>query len=104
MSRLSEKTIDELNNKVDFNKAVTAVESLYEARSHLNDEVINDLELLIKKLDAATDGFDDEDGDDLFDMADELESDILRAQEHLENVSEVLAAITECWPDPDEDN
>ena len=48
MSRLSEKTIDELNDKVNFTKASTAVDSLYEARSHLNDEVINDLKRLAK--------------------------------------------------------
>ena len=40
MPRLSEKTIDELNDKVDFSKALTAVDSLYEARSYLNDEVM----------------------------------------------------------------
>jgi DNA-binding transcriptional regulator GbsR (MarR family) len=103
MSRLSEKTIEELNDKVDFKKAFTAVDSLYEARSHLNDEVIDDLERLVKKLDAITGGAVDEEGDELFDMADELESDILAAQEHLENIYDVLSSITECWPNPDEE-
>ncbi len=103
MSRLSEKTIDELNDKVNFTKAFTAVDSLYEARSHLNDEVINNLERLVKKLDAITEGAVDEEGDELFDMADELESDIMTAQEHLEKIYEVLSSITECWPDPDEE-
>ena len=103
MSRLSEKTIDELNNKVNFTKAFTAVDSLYEARSHLNDEVINDLDRLVKKLDAITERALDEEGDELFDVADELESDIMAAQEPLERIYEVLSSITECWPDPDEE-
>ena len=96
MSRLSEKTIDELNDKVNFTKAFTAVYSLYEARSHLNDEVINDLERLVKKLDAITEGAVDEEDD-------ELEGDIMTAQDHLEKIYEVLSSITECWPDPDEE-
>ena len=103
MSRLSEKTIDELNDKVNFTKAFTAVDSLYEARSHLNDEVINDLERLVKKLDAITEGAVDEEGDELFILAGELEIDIMRAQEHLEKIYDVLSSITDCWPDPDEE-
>ena len=45
----------------------------------------------------------DEDGDELFDMADEIEHDIMTAQEHLEKIYEVLSSITDCWPDPDEE-
>ena len=103
MSRLSEKTIDELNDKVNFTKAFRVIDSLYEARSHLNDEVKNDLERLIKKLDAVTEGSADEEGEELFFIADELEGDIMAAQDHLERIYEVLSSITECWPDPDEE-
>ena len=45
----------------------------------------------------------DEEDDELFDMADELEGDIMTAQDHLEKIYEVLSSITECWPDPDEE-
>ncbi len=69
----------------------------------LNDEVADDLGRLVKKLDAITDGHVDEDGDELFDTADELEHDIMTAQEHLEKIYEVLSSITDCWPDPDEE-
>ena len=103
MSRLSEKTIDELNDKVDFSKAYRAIDSLYEARSHLNDEVINDLKRLVKKLDAITEGAVDEEGDELFDMVDELQSDIMNAQEHLEKIYDVLESIIECYPDTDDE-
>ena len=34
---------------------------------------------------------------------DELEHEIMTAQEHLEKVYEVLSSITDCWPDPDEE-
>ena len=40
---------------------------------------------------------------ELFDMSDEIEHDIMTAQEHLEKIYEVLSSITDCWPDPDED-
>lgn len=41
---------------------------------------------------------------ELFDMADELEYDIITAQEHLEKIYDVLSSITDCWPDPDEED
>lgn len=65
--------------------------------------MVDDLDRLLKKLDAITEGHVGEDGDELFDMADEIEHDIMTAQEHLETIYEVLSSITECWPDPDED-
>ena len=103
MSRLSDKTIDELNDKVDFTKAFSAVDSLYEARSLLNNEAITDLKRLVTKLEAITEGAVDEEGDELFDMAEELQSDIMDAQEHLEKIYDVLESIFECYPDPDDD-
>ena len=103
MPELSEKTIDKLNEKVNFSKAFATIDSLYAARSCLNDEVVDDLDRLLKKLDAITEGHVDEDGDELFDMADEIEHDIMTAQEHLEKIYEVLSSITDCWPDPDEE-
>ena len=60
----------------------------------------------LKKLDAITEGHvdeDGEDGDELFDMADELEHDIMTVQEYLEKIYEVLSFVTDCWPDPDEE-
>jgi hypothetical protein len=103
MPELSEKTIEKLNEKVNFSNAFAAVNSLYAARSCLNDEVVHDLGLLVKKLDAITEGHVDEDGDELFEMADELEDDIMTAQEHLEKIYDVLSSITDCWPDPNEE-
>ena len=44
------------------------------------------------------------DGDELFDMADEIEHDIMTAQERLEKIYEVLSSITDCWSDPDEEH
>lgn len=63
MPELSKKTIDKVNEKVNFFKASTTIDSLYAARSCLNDEVVDDLDRLLKKLDAITEGNVDEDGD-----------------------------------------
>ena len=60
MPELSEKTIDKLNEKVNFSKAFATIDSLYAARSCLNDEVVDDLDRLLKKLDAITEGHVDE--------------------------------------------
>ena len=49
MSELSEKTIDKLNEKVNFSNASATIDSLYAARSCLNDEVVDDLVRLLKK-------------------------------------------------------
>ncbi|MBL0717329.1 MAG: hypothetical protein JJV89_04705 [Desulfosarcina sp.] len=103
MPELSEKTIDKLNEKINFSKAFVTIDSLYAAKSCLNDEVVDDLERLLKKFDAITEGHVDEDGNELFDMADEIEHDIMTAQEHLEKIYEVLSSITDCWSDPDEE-
>ena len=89
--------------KGNFSKAFATIDSLYAARSCLNDEVVDDLDRLLKKLDAITEGHVDQDGDELFDMADDLEHDIMTAQEHLEKIYEALSSITDCWSDPDEE-
>ena len=49
MPELSEKTIDKLNEKVNFSKASATIDSLYAARSCLNDEVVDDLDRLRTK-------------------------------------------------------
>ena len=103
MAKLSEKTIDELNDKINFNEASNAVDHLREARACLNDELIRNLKNLIKKLDLVTDGYDGEADDELFDIAEEIESEIMEAQEHLEKITDVLGDIMECLPDPDDE-
>lgn len=96
------KTIDEINDKVDFNQAFRMSDLLYVARSYLNNGVADDLERLANKLDEVSEGYDDED-DSIFDLADGLESEIMQAQERLEAIYDVLSSITDCWPDPDEE-
>ena len=45
-----------------------------------------------------------EDGDELFDMANELEHDIMTAQNQpWKNLWGLISSITDSWPDPDED-
>lgn len=104
MPRLSETTIDKLNDKINFIQAFRVVDLLYEARTYLNDEVMDDLGRLVKKLDDITEGYDDDDEDNsVFDLAFELEDQIMEAQERLEAIYDVLSSVTDCCPDPDED-
>lgn len=100
MAKLSEKTINMLDDKVDFNKAARMYNLLLDARSHLTQEVAEELDRLSKMLEETYEG---DDGDSIFELADELESDIMDAQECLESIFDVLSSITECWPDPDEE-
>jgi len=104
MAKLSEKTIYELNNKINFNEAFRAVNYLREARAYLSDELIENMQILIKKLDSVTDWYNSETDDGLFDLADEIDSEIMEAQEHLEKIADVLEDIMGCWSDTDEGN
>ena len=89
MPKLSQKTIDEINDKIDFSQAFRMSDLLYDARSYLNNEVAEGLERLANKLDGVSEG-DDDDEDSIFDLADELESEIMQAQEHLEAIYDVF--------------
>ena len=98
--KLSEKTINMLDDKVDFHKAARMYNLLLNANSYLTQEVAGQLDRLAKMLEDVYEG---DDGDSLFELAEELESDIMNAQECLESIYDVLSSVTECWPDPDED-
>ena len=64
MPKLSEKTIDEINDKVDFTQAFRMSDLLYDARSYLNNEVADDLERLANKLDEFSEDYDDDEDED----------------------------------------
>lgn len=55
---------------------------------------------MANKLDEVAEGYHDDEGS-IFDLADELESEIRQAQERLEAIYDILSSITDCWPDPD---
>jgi len=103
MAKLRQKTIDELEEKVNFNLAYNAVDLLYKTKSYLNDETIEELEKLVKLLDEVTTYENIENGDDIFELADNIESSIMDAEESLEKISEFVRNVVECWPDPDEE-
>ena len=44
-----------------------------------------------------------ENGDDIFDLADNIESSIMNAEDSLEKISAFVRNVVECWPDPDEE-
>jgi DNA-binding transcriptional regulator GbsR (MarR family) len=99
MPNLTEKTIDKLEAKVDFNQVYDLIRFLDAARGCLHDGVEDGLERIKDMLDAPEDA----DSDDLFDTANDIQSDIMTAQEHLEKIYEVLSDIESCWLDPDEE-
>ena len=102
MAKLHEETVDDLQDKIDFNEAFSVVDHFYEARSHLNDNVLEALEKLVKLLDQITEGHEIEDGDTIFDLADDIESEIFAAQESLEKIATLVSSVIDCWPDPDD--
>ena len=103
MAQLKQKTIDALEEKVNFNLADHSVNLLYGIQSHLNEETIESLEKLVTLLNEVTTYKSIENGDDVFDLADEIETNIMNAEDSLEKISEFVRQVLECWPDPDED-
>ncbi len=79
MTKLRQKTIDELEEKVNFHLADNVVDLLYETKSYLNDETIEELEKLVKLLNEVTTYENIENGDDIFDLADSVECSIMNA-------------------------
>jgi len=102
MAQLNQKTIDALEEKVNFNLADHSVNLLYGIQSHLNEETIENLEKLVTLLNEVTTYKSIENGDDVFDLADEIETNIMNAEDSLEKISEFVRQVLECWPDPDE--
>ena len=103
MAQLKQKTIDALEEKVNFNLADHTVNLLYGIKSHLNEETIENLEKLVSLLNEVTTYENIENGDDVFELADDIESSLMNAEESLEKISEFVSQVVECWPDPDED-
>jgi hypothetical protein len=103
MTKLSEKTIEKLEEKINFTEAFSAVNYLHSARSNLNNETIDDVQKLVKMLNDVTDGYEIEDSEELFELADEIESYLYEVQENLEKVVNIVSSVVECWPDPDEE-
>jgi len=103
MAQLKQKTIDALEEKVNFNLADHSVNLLYGIQSHINEETIGDLEKLVSLLNEVTTYENIENGDDIFELADDIESNLTNAENSLEKISEFVRQVLECWPDPDED-
>ncbi len=103
MAKLSDQAIDKINDQVDFSQLSRMSHLLLGARSFLTQEVAEKLDRLAKRFDEVSEGADDDEDDSVFDLAEELEDEILEAQEQLEAIYDVLSSITSCRPDEDEE-
>ncbi len=104
MAKLSEETLDMIDDQVDFSKVFRMSDLIFEVRSLLSVDLAENPAQLASKLERIIEGQGDDEEDVIFDLADELMGDILAAQEHLEDICVVLSSIGECNPELNNDS
>ncbi|MBT4837683.1 MAG: hypothetical protein HON94_10100 [Methylococcales bacterium] len=96
---LSDTTIEELENRINIKEIYVILDYLYAARDNLDDETINDVQQIIEIIHNAVEGYDAEDGDELFDLANKMVSHLNQVQSQIEKVVDMVKTVVKCRPD-----